>query len=332
MPAQPLISVVVPVYNEEENIRPFHDELTRAVDGLPAGFEIIFVDDGSSDHTFETIQELQGQDPRVRALRLSRNFGSHPALTAGLKHARGEAAVMISVDLQDPPELIGKFLERWREGYHVVWGVRRSRDDPWGKKLLAKAFYKLVRRIVLKDYPPEGMDCGLLDRKVIDAFGAFSEVSRIVPTLIVWAGFRQAQVDYHRRQRHSGKSKWPVGKRLKAAIDIIVSFSYLPIRLMSYLGLAIGISSFVYGLALIVRRVIWGLGGPGWASLMVAIGVLGGMQLVMLGILGEYIWRTSEQVRARPLYIVMEQIGFEDTTMEGAGETLAGGLHRLPGR
>lgn len=313
---KPLISVVVPVYNEETNIEPFYAALSGAIADLDADFEVVFVDDGSTDQTFEMIQALANHDDRVNALRFSRNFGSHPALSAGLHHSRGDAAVVISVDLQDPPSLIGIFLKRWREGYHVVWGVRESRDDPWAKKTLANLFYLVIRRIAIPDYPREGMDCGLLDRRVIDAFGGFKEVSRIVTTLLIWAGFRQAFVPYHRRARHSGVSKWPLAKRLTAAIDIIVSFSTFPIRFMSYLGIIISLISFAYASFLIVRRIFFGLGETGWPSVMVATLFLGGVQLIMLGILGEYIWRTSEQVRARPLYIVMDQLGFQNPRQE----------------
>jgi len=328
-----LISVVVPVFNEETNIQPFYDALCEAVNSLEERFEMIFVDDGSADGSFQLISDLARRDSRIRALRFSRNFGSHPALTAGLRHARGDAAVMISVDLQDPPSLIGAFLSNWRQGYHVVWGVRESRDDPWAKKTLANSFYALIRRIAIPNYPPQGMDCGLLDRRVIEAFNGFQEVSRIVPTLLIWAGFRQTLVPYHRSARHSGYSKWSLRKRVKAAIDIIVSFSYLPIRFMSYLGILISCASFVYAAFLILRRVFLGMGGSGWPSVMVAILFLGGMQLIMLGILGEYIWRTSEQVRARPLYIVMDEIGFQKNSQtETASETQPPGSHSLSGR
>lgn len=330
---KPLISVVVPVYNEETNIQPFYAALTKAIAGLAADFEVIFVDDGSADRSFELIAELARQDKRVKALRFSRNFGSHPALTAGLRQASGDAAVIISVDLQDPPELIGAFIERWQQGYQVVWGTRESRDDPRGKKLLANGFYWLIRRIAIPEYPREGMDCGLLDRKVLEAFNSFAEVSRIVTTLLVWSGFRQTVVPYHRRARLSGYSKWSLGKRVKAAIDIIVSFSYLPIRFMSYLGIFISCISFLYAAFLIVRRVFLGMGGSGWPSVMVAILFLGGIQLIMLGILGEYIWRTSEQVRARPLYIVMDEIGFKKNTQtETTSEASTPGSHSLSGR
>ncbi len=314
-----LVSVVVPVYNEETNVRPFYDQLTAAVEPLDVDVEVIFVDDGSGDRTFELIEELAGGDPRVKAIKLSRNFGSHPALTAGLLRAAGDAAVLISVDLQDPPELIGTFVEHWRQGYNVVWGVRKSRDDPWAKKLFANVFYAVLRAMALPQYPRRGMDCGLLDRKVLDALGRFPEVNRVLPPMIVWAGFRQAEVSYHRGGRHSGVSKWPLGKRIKSAIDILVSFSALPIRFISYLGFAISLMSFLYACFLIVGRLLWGVGAAGWPSVMVTVLFLGGVQLIMLGILGEYLWRTSDQVRGRPLFLVMEELGFEATGPGGEG-------------
>jgi len=332
-PPGQLLSIVVPVYNEETNIEPFYRQLLGALAEVDMQAEILFVDDGSKDGTHEAIALLAKEDPRVKCLRFSRNFGSHAATTAGLRHARGDAAVFISVDLQDPPELIKAFVERWREGYHVVWGVRESRDDPWSKKTLARLFYALIRRIALPEYPPEGMDFGLLDRQVIDVFNSFEEADRIVPTILVWAGFRQAQIGYHRAARRSGVSKWPLRKRIKSAIDVIVSFSYLPIRFMSYFGMLVSLLGFGYGVFLIGRRLFFGLGEAGWPSVMVTVLFLGGIQLIMLGVLGEYIWRTSAQVRRRPLYIVMERIGFDDKKQgQPTGEKNAGGDPAFPAK
>lgn len=328
-----LISIVVPVYNEESNIQPFYEALTSAVAGLNTDFEMVFVDDGSTDHTYALLCLLAGEDCRVRALRFSRNFGSHPALTAGLRHSRGQAAIVISVDLQDPPELIGQFLEHWRGGHHVVWGVRESREDSWTKKTLANLFYAIIRRVALPDYPRQGMDFGLLDRRVIDAVNSFEDASGLVPPTVVWAGFRQMQIPYHRGKRHSGQSKWSLAKRIKAAIDIIVSFSYLPIRLISYLGIGVSLLSFFYGLFVVLRRVFWGLGGAGWPSVLAVVLFLGGLQLFILGILGEYIWRTSEQAKGRPRFLIMEQIGFDTNDrgeIECEGFTV--GSRRLPRR
>jgi len=306
-----LLSVVVPVYDEEANIVPFYRALTSAASEWDVEIEILFVDDGSQDRSFEHIAELHRSDPRVKALRFSRNFGSHPALSAGLRHAHGDAAVLISVDLQDPPALIGTFIEHWRKGNHVVWGVRQTRDDPWLKKTLATSFYRFIRRIALPSYPPQGMDFGLLDRQVIHVFNGMEEANRLVPALLVWTGFRQAMIPYHRAARRAGVSKWPIAKRIKSAIDVAVSFSYVPIRLMSYLGIAASVLGFAYGAVLIFNRILFGVGGAGWPSVMVTVLFLGGLQLIMLGVLGEYLWRASEQVKRRPLYIVMDSLGME---------------------
>jgi glycosyltransferase involved in cell wall biosynthesis len=313
---QPFISVVVPVFNEEMNIAQFYNALTAAFAGVDCRLEVIFVDDGSNDSTFLLLRELALRDSRVRALQFSRNFGSHAAITAGLHQARGDAAVIISVDLQDPPDLIRAFIDKWSEGFHVVWGVRASREDPWSKKLYARIFYGLIRKIALPHYPPEGMDFGLIDRKVIQAFNGFHEANRLVTAMLVWAGFRQATIPYHRSARERGVSKWSIGKRVKSAIDVIVSFSYFPIRFISYLGILVSLLSFLYAAFLIFRRFVFGLGGAGWPSVMVTVLFLGGIQLIVLGVLGEYIWRTSDQVRSRPLYIVMEEVGGEERTSE----------------
>ena len=333
-PGRSLISLVIPAFNEESNIQPFFDELKATIDQLPeVDWEIIFVDDGSADMTVAKVIALHEVDQRVKAVQLSRNFGSHPALSAGLSYASGDAAVVISADLQDPPDLINAFLAQWRQGYHIVWGVRETRDDPWTKTLLANAFYRICRAVALPNFPKGGMDCGLFDRKVIEVFLGIGERNGYVFANILWTGFRQAQVPYARRGRYSGVGKWGLAKRVKAAIDIIVSFSYLPIRFISYLGIFISCMSFVYGTFLIIRRTWFGLGGSGWPSVMVAILFLGGVQLIMLGILGEYIWRASDQVRARPLYIVMDEIGFEKTRQgESTRQAFTPGPHRLSRR
>jgi len=313
------LSVVVPVYNEETNIQPFYEAVTTVLDQLDIQAEIVFVDDGSQDRSYEIICGLAHVDSRVKCLRFSRNFGSHAAILAGFRWATGDAAVMISVDLQDPPELIPELVHRWQQGFQVVWAVREGRDDPLTKKVFATAFYKLLRRIALPDYPATGMDFGLLDRRVLEQLRTLNELNHFITGMVVWLGFHQTQVPYYRRSRHSGQSKWPIGKRVKNALDAIVSFSFLPIRFISYTGLLVSIVSFLYASLLVIRRAVFGLGSPGWASVMVAVLFLGGVQLVMLGILGEYIWRGTEQARGRPQYVIMESIGFAQQAPEHSG-------------
>ena len=297
---------------KRRNIRTFHEALTGALADGEADIEIIFVDDGSTDATFRIVEGLALQDKRVRAVRLSKNFGSHAAVLAGLRSATGHAAVMISADLQDPPAMIPALIQKWREGFHIVWAVREGRDDPFFKKMLANAFYRLFTRIALKDYPATGMDFGLFDRSVLDHLHTFTENNFDIVLVIMSLGFRQCQLPYFRRARHSGHSKWSLTKRIKAAVDLIVSYSYFPIRCISYLGIGISLVSFLFALFLIISNLLFGRAPIGWPSIMVAVLFLGGVQLIMLGILGEYVWRCNDQVKRRPQYIVMETIGFDD--------------------
>lgn len=309
--AQKSVSIVVPVFNEELNIEPFLHELDAKVAAANLELEVIFVDDGSSDASFEILRGLASQDKRIHCIRLSRNFGSIAAYTAGLAHTQGEAAIVISCDLQDPPGIIPELISKWEKGAHVVWAVRASRDDPWLKRTLARAFAHVFRSIGFKDYPLTGMDFGLFDRKVINAYLAMPERSRIFVAMILWLGFRQEFVSYHREARRAGRSKWGFGRRLKSAVDAIVSYSLLPIWVLSYFGIVVSALSFLYATFLVVGRVFFGIGDVGWASLMTATLFIGGVQLVMLGVLGEYVARAAEQGRQRPNFVVMETLGFD---------------------
>lgn len=312
MTSSPLISVIVPAMNEQDNVKPFYDAVRHITDSL-ADFrwEIIFVDDGSTDATVERISEMREKDPRVCALQLSRNFGSYAAIKAGFDYARGDACITISADLQDPPELFRSFTARWQEGYHIVWGVREQRDDPWSKRVMANLFYRLIRRLALADLPEHGMDCGLFDRKVVDTFRQIRDKNSITFMTIYWMGFRQARIPYRRQSRQFGTSKWPVGRRIKSALDVITAFSYLPVRISSYLGLIISTIAFITAVVVLFNRIVLGIGGWGWPSLMITLLFLGGIQMLMLGIIGEYLWRINSEVRDRPQYIVMEEIGLD---------------------
>jgi dolichol-phosphate mannosyltransferase len=307
-----LISIVVPAMNEEENVLPFYAAVKGVTDSLSEfDWEIIFVDDGSTDATVERIMALRGSDPRVCVIQLSRNFGSYAAIKAGFDYARGDACISISADLQDPPELFRRFTALWLEGYHIVWGVREQRDDPWAKKVLASMFYRLVRRLALADLPDHGMDCGIFDRKVVDVFRKIRDKNSITFMTIYWMGFRQARVGYRRESRRFGTSKWPLGKRIKSALDVITAFSYLPVRISSYLGLIISTVAFVGAIIVLFDKLVLGIGEWGWPSLMITMLFLGGVQMLMLGIIGEYLWRINTEVRDRPQYIVMNQVGID---------------------
>lgn len=310
----PRLSVVIPVYNEEEVLQASYARLSHVADGEP-GFrwEFIFVDDASTDRSFEILKRLAASDTRVRVIRLSRNFGSHQAIMAGLSHTSGDLAVNLSADLQDPPEVIPAMVRVVRErGAEIVWAVREAREDPWHKVLFARLFYLLMRAIALKDTPPTGADIVLITRKVIDVIVAMREKNISLFSLILWSGFTQTSIPYQRERRQAGSSKWTVSKRTKMAIDSVVSFSYFPIRFISGSGIVISAIGFLYAAYVVINALVLQTTAPGYASLMVAIIVLSGFQLLMLGIVAEYLWRTLSEIQRRPSFIIAERIGFSD--------------------
>jgi dolichol-phosphate mannosyltransferase len=309
--AKPLLAVVVPVHNEKDNLVRFHEEVSAVMQALGEyDWEFMFVDDGSTDGSFEVIQTLRDLDSRVAAIRFPRNFGSHVAIAAGIDHAKGDAAVIMAADLQDPPSLIRDFVARWRDGFDVVWGARSGRDDGKMRAWAMNRFYSLVRSIAIPSYPKGGTGsfC-LITKPVMDAFRQMNERNRLTFGLIAWAGFRETQVPYHRPRRLVGSSSWTTGKMLKAAVDTFVSFSFLPIRAISYFGLLVSALSFLFGFYVLVNKLFFGTHVEGWTSVMLAVLLLGGVQLVMIGVLGEYLWRALDEARARPLYIIQKTLG-----------------------
>ncbi len=306
-----LISIVVPSYNEEENIYPFYHAMSGVMQQTPYDWEIIFVNDGSHDQTLAMIEKLRFEDSRVKFVSLSRNFGSYSAISAGLLCAVGDGIIVISCDLQDPPALIHQFIERWENGADIVWGVRASRLDPGLKSFYANIFYWILRRFIWSDFPPGGMDYGLFDRRIIDLYNALP-IRNTIPFLAIYdLGFRQEQIPYHRQERQRGYSKWTFFRRIKSAIDVLLDFSYFPIRLITSLGFIIALLSFLYGMIVVVNRILFDIGGAGWPSTVVITAFMGGIQLVVLGVLGEYLWRVAEQVRQRPRFIIMQQGGLD---------------------
>jgi polyisoprenyl-phosphate glycosyltransferase len=306
-----LLSIVVPVYNEQGNLHGLHAAVTDVMRSLgDYDWEFVFVDDGSRDGSFAVLEALRARDPRVTALRFPRNFGSHIGIAAGIDHCRGDAAVIMAADLQDPPPLIRDFVARWREGFDVVWGARTGRDDGALRAWAMNRFYGLVRRFAIPTYPQGGTGsfC-LISKPVIDAFRACNERNRLTFGLIAWAGFRETQVMYHRPRRLVGSSSWTVAKMLKAAVDTFVSFSFLPIRAISFFGLVVSGLSFLFGFYVLINKLFFGTRVAGWTSVMLAVLVLSGVQLVMIGVLGEYLWRVLDEARGRPLYIVERTIG-----------------------
>ena len=312
MRRRPVLSVIVPVYNESENVGPMHDALSdTAQQASWVDWEFIFIDDGSTDDTFELLRRAHLRDPRVKVVRMSRNYGSHKGAAAGLRYAAGDAAVIMAGDLQDHPREILRFLDKWREGYHVVWGVRANRDDNPVDVALSRFFAMLIRRIALPSYPKQGTGsfC-LIDRLVIDALNSTPERNRLTSGLILDAGFRQITIPYNREQRRSGRSKWSMRQKMRVMIDMVVSFSTTPIRIATLSGIVIALLGFVVAAYLIAYRLMHGAGAvEGWTSVIVLVLVLGGLQLCVVGMLGEYLWRALDDVRQRPMFRVQELVG-----------------------
>lgn len=311
----PLVSIVVPVFDEEANLQQFHDAVSAVMRSIAAcDWEFVFVDDGSRDRSFGVIEELHSRDHRVTALRFARNFGSHVAIAAGIDYCHGDCAVIMAADLQDPPVVLREFIARWREGYDVVWGARSGRDDGVLRGWFMKAFYAAVRRFAIPTYPKGGTGsfC-LISRKVVETFRQCAERNRLTFGLIAWSGFRETQVPYHRPPRAAGSSSWTFGRLVKSAIDTFISFSFLPIRAISYFGLVVSLLSFVFGFYVVINKLVYGTGVQGWTSVMLAVLVLGGVQLTMIGVLGEYLWRILDETRGRPLYVIDRSIGFPST-------------------
>ncbi|MEW6715921.1 MAG: glycosyltransferase family 2 protein [Chloroflexota bacterium] len=302
---RPFITIVTPAYNEAKNLPVLYQRLLDVLDGLEADWEWIVVDDHSADGTFELLTSLAEQDGRLRGFRFSRNFGSHMAITCGLNHAQGDCAIVMAADLQDPPEEIPQLVIEWQRGAQVVWAVRARREGENVAYLsFARLYYALMRRTgALRNLPAEGADFFLVDRRVIEAFNQFHESQISILALITWMGFHQVIIRYKKLPRLHGSSGWSLEKKLKLVVDSITSFTYFPIRVMTYVGLTTAFVGFLYA-GLVVWNAWRGLPPQGWASLMVAFLVIGGIQMIMMGVLGEYLWRALYESRNRPRYII----------------------------
>lgn len=316
MPAErPLVSIVSPVYQEEEGIEEFHRRLVAAMEGVAddVAFEVVYINDGSTDRSLELLQKIAADDDRVCVVDLSRNFGHQVALSAGVDHARGDAVVVIDSDLQDPPEVIPEMIQRWRDGFKVVYGVRISRAGETRFKLLtSKIYYGLMDRISEVPLPRQAGDFRLLDRKVVDVLDQMPERNRYVRGMVAWVGFPQCAVEYERDPRFAGTTNYTLGRMVRLALDGLTSFSDRPLRLATQLGVVVMALSFAVAAWTIVAS-IFGLGSSsrGWSSLMAVVLLLGGVQLLCIGVLGEYLGRVYRETKARPLYVVNEVIGPE---------------------
>ena len=311
---KPLLSVIVPVKDEEQSVLPFVERVSRILDkACGRDWEILFIDDGSSDTTLAAVTAAHQRDPRVRALSLSRNFGKEAALSAGLDHARGRTVVPMDVDMQDPPEVLPEMLAKWREGFDMVFGVRRCRAaDTVAKRWTAGLYYRAHNALTSDKIPENAGDFRLLDRKVVDVIKAMPERNRFMKGLFAWAGFRQAAVEYDRAERTTGETKFNYWKLWTLALDGITSASTVPLRMWSYVGASIALVALAYAAFIVSRTLIFGNAVPGYASIMVSLLFLGGMQLLSLGILGEYVGRILTETKQRPLYVVRGTVGIVD--------------------
>jgi dolichol-phosphate mannosyltransferase len=310
-----LLSVVAPMYNEEATAEAFHRRVCAALEGLP--FELVIVDDGSSDGTGRILERLADQDPRVRVVYLSRNFGHQTAITAGLDHAKGDAVVMIDADLQDPPEAIPRLLDQWRNGADVVYAVRERRAGETRFKLAtARSFYRLISRLSNIDLQQDAGDFRLMDRRALDALLSMRERSRYLRGMTVWVGFTHAAVPYEREARAGGETKYTLARMLRFSLDAISSFSHLPLQAATVLGFVFSIVAFL-AIPVVVALKLAGAYLPGFTTITVVVLLLGGIQLIAVGIIGEYVGRIYDEVKRRPLYVVR---GRRNVEAEGAAD------------
>jgi glycosyltransferase involved in cell wall biosynthesis len=300
-----ILSIVVPVYNEQEVLPEFHKRTSAVLRKLSLDWEIVYVNDGSRDRTLDVLQGIQREDQRAAVVDLSRNFGKEIALTAGLDHSRGDAVVVIDSDLQDPPELIPELVRGWQEGYDVVYAKRTRRDgETFMKKLTAHLFYRLIRRVTRFEIPADTGDFRLLSRRAVDALKQLREQHRFMKGLFAWIGFPQKAVAYRRDPRFAGETKWNFWKLWNFAIEGITSFTIAPLKFATYLGVTVALFAFAYGALTILKTLLFGNPVPGYPSLLVVVLFLGGVQLLAIGILGEYVGRMFNETKGRPLYLI----------------------------
>jgi polyisoprenyl-phosphate glycosyltransferase len=312
-----MYSVIIPIYNEEKTLPELHRRLSAALRPLDGSVEIILVDDGSRDASFELMKSTRLNDPRVKILRLSRNFGHQVAISAGIDIARGDAVILMDGDLQDPPELLANMIERWKEGYQVVYTVKRSRRENPLKRFAFRSFYRVIRSVSTIEIPMEAGNFSLLDRRVVEILRTMPERNRYISGLRAWTGFRQIGIPYDREARFSGRPQMSYRRLLELALDGIFSFSKAPLRVAVYIGIFSALIAFLGGLWVLSQKLFTDRAILGWASTIVSISFLGGLILMTLGIIGEYIGRIYDEVKQRPLYVVQETVGIGETSRVG---------------
>ncbi|MBF0622680.1 MAG: glycosyltransferase family 2 protein [Magnetococcales bacterium] len=317
-PGQFLLSVVVPMYNEESGIGIFFDTIEPILEQVTSNYEIICVNDGSADSTVELLKQNHLRNPRIRLINLSRNFGKELATTAGLDHASGDAIVLIDADLQDPPELIPDMVDRWMDGYDMVGAIRSDRSsDSFGKRVSANLFYRIIGKLSETPLPANAGDFRLMDKRVVAALKRLPERTRFMKGLFAWLGFRQTMLYFSRQPRAAGSSKWAFWKLWNFALEGIFSFSTFPLRIWTYMGMITAFFAMCYMFFLIFRTLIIGVDVPGYASVLVTILFFSGLNMVGLGIIGEYLGRVFIEVKQRPLYLVQERVGFDEEKSDG---------------
>jgi len=301
-------SVVIPLCNEEENLGELHSRLTRVLVDLGESYEIVFVDDGSTDGSFQILKGLHDKDGKVKVITFTRNFGQHLAMTAGFDYARGEYVILMDADLQDPPEEIPKLVAKINEGYDVVYGRRKIRHDSMFKKLTSTIYLQLLAKLTNQAISPEITSFRIMTRKVVDCTNQLRERNRFHGGLVAWLGFPYATVDVEYGERFAGKTKYSLRKMIALAIEGIISFSDIPLRMIGYFGLVVSAISFIVGIVVLVRHLVWGIPVEGYTSTVVAIFFTGGVILLVLGVIGQYISRIHIEVKNRPLYVVKDLI------------------------
>jgi glycosyltransferase involved in cell wall biosynthesis len=325
----PELAVVIPCYNEEDVLPELLGELDKLAESLSSPMYFIFIDDGSTDRTLEILEELCAEDPRFACISFSRNFGHQAAVSAGLRHARGDVVAVIDADLQDPPSVIPAFIDKWREGYDVVYGIRTNRKERLALRAAYSIFYRILKKIANVDVPLDAGDFALMDRRVVDEINRLPEHNRFIRGLRGWVGFRQTGVSYERQARHKGESKYTFRKLLKLALDGLISFSAVPLRLASWFGMMAAALGFVYLAYAFVAKLAGVEILAGWTSTIVTILFLGGIQLMMVGILGDYIGRIFDEVKNRPDFVQREAFGWLADRQPGAVQAEVEPLQRV---
>ena len=307
------VSIIVPIYYNELNIPHLYEQMKEKIlSRTDFEAEIVCVDDGSKDGSYKALLELREKDNRFKVVKLSRNFGSHTAILAGFAHATGDCMTMVAADLQEPLEIIIEMYEKWKQGKKVVIAVRKDREDGFFQKLFSNTYYSLMQKYALKDVPSGGFDCFFIDKKVRDVLVSMNEKNSSIVGQVLWAGFEMDKIYYVRKKREIGESKWTLSKKIKLFIDSFMAFSYVPIRFISTLGIFISIVGFILAVFLIVNKFMFNVPVQGWTTMMITLLMLSGIQMLTLGVIGEYLWRNFDESRGRPTYIVEETHGIDE--------------------